>query len=120
MRIPKRVKIFCSFMMAFILTEIPSLATAQASRMIPTAVVAQELGRKDQQRELQEWFNRDKVKKELESRGVSADEAQNRLAQLSDTELNQLHGQMVKAKAGGDLLVAILLIVLIIYFVKRI
>lgn len=41
--------------------------------------------------------------------GLSADEVDSRLASLSDQEIRQLPGQVSEARAGEDILVAILL-----------
>lgn len=70
--------------------------------------------------EIEEILNQDEVKKALLANGVSTSEVQIRLANMSNTELHQMAGQLKEVRAGGDILVTILLVVLIIYLVRRI
>lgn len=105
--------------LSVLMTNIPAMA-AMDRAMIATGVVAEHLNPSSERQDLQDFINRDDVKKILLERGISADEASVRLANLSTAELKQLSGQIKQAKAGGDILVTILLIVLIIYLVKRI
>lgn len=101
------------------MTDIPAMATIDRA-MISTGVIAEQLERRSERESLQDFINRQDVKKMLVERGISAEEASVRLANLSDSEIKQIEGQVKQAKAGGDILVTILLIVLIIYLVKRI
>jgi hypothetical protein len=101
------------------MSDIPAVAVAEHT-MIPTTQFVTELDRNQTQKDLQEILSREDVKKALLERGVSPDEISSRLASLSDSDLRQLSGQIQQARAGGDILVAILLIVLIIFLIKRI
>jgi hypothetical protein len=63
------------------------------------------------------------VRERLEQFGLTSDEVDSRLSQLSDQQLHQLALQVDEIRAGGDaagviiaLLVIILIVVLIIYF----
>jgi hypothetical protein len=63
------------------------------------------------------------VRERLEQFGLTSDEIDSRLSQLSDDQLHQLALQVDEIRAGGDaagviiaLLVIILIVVLIIYF----
>jgi hypothetical protein len=63
------------------------------------------------------------VRERLEQFGLTPDEIDNRLSQLSDDQLHRLALQVDEIRAGGDaagviiaLLVIILIVVLIIYF----
>jgi hypothetical protein len=63
------------------------------------------------------------VRERLEQFGLTSDEIDSRLSQLSDDQLHQLALQVDEIRAGGDaagviiaLLIIILIVVLIIYF----
>jgi hypothetical protein len=88
--------------------------------MIPTSTVVENLSRAQAEQNVQTFLSQENVRKALLERGVSPDEVSSRLASLSETELRQLSGQVQQARAGGDILVAILIIVLIIFLIKRI
>jgi hypothetical protein len=66
------------------------------------------------------YLNEGHVRDQLIQNGVAPEEASVRLASLSDQELRQLATQVQEARAGGDILVTILLVVLIVFLVKRI
>lgn len=67
--------------------------------------------------------NRKEVQTQLENLGISADEAQRRIAALSDAEVMQIDGQLATLPAGGDstitigvgaaIIIALLLIILL-------
>jgi hypothetical protein len=97
----------------------PAFAVTHQS-MIPTTVVVAQLDRAQAQADVEDFLSREDVKKALIERGVSATEVSSRLATLSEKELRDLAGQMDQARAGGDILIAILIVVLIIFLIKRI
>lgn len=109
----------CSFMMCFVLSNIPAIAVANQA-MISTQAVVAELDRAQTEQKISEYLSRTEVKEELMKRGVSAEEVSSRLASLSETELRALSSQVEQARAGGDILVTILIVVLIIFLIKRI
>lgn len=76
--------------------------------------------RHQQEKEIQAFLQNSDIKAQLRDKGVSAEEMTSRLASLSDQELQTMSTQVKQARAGGDLLVTVLVIVLIIYFIKRI
>jgi len=107
------------------MSHIPhALAVEAASeKMIATNEVVDTLSRAELEAKVRAQLDRDDLRKELLKLGVSADEAKGRLASLSTSELNQLATQMDQARYGGEvvgLLVVALLVILIIYFAKRI
>lgn len=118
MRISRRLSICVSLVMSLFMSNLPSLALAEG--MISTTEVVNQLSRSEVQGQLENLLQRDDVRQELAKRGVSHDEISSRLASLSTDELRQLSTQVEQAKAGGDILVTILLVVLIIYLIKRI
>ena len=125
MNLSQGTKLFWSVLLSVFLTNIPHLAWADALKqeMIPTSAVVGDMNREQAEQKVARFLDRADVKNELMRRGVSADEAAVRLASLSDQELNQLATQMDQARAGGDvtgILVVVLLVILIIFLVKRI
>ena len=79
-----------------------------------------EVSQSDAKKEVNSFFEKDEVRKMLHERGVSDAEINQRIASLSDHELQSLSSQIHQARAGGDILLTVLLIVLIIFFAKRI
>ena len=96
----------------------PAFAMTQAP-MIATNAVIDQLDRAQAQAEIESLINREDVKRALIARGVSAEEVTSRLAALSEKEMRELAGQVDQARAGGDILITILVIVLIIFLIKR-
>ena len=119
MRFSKRFMAACSFMMCLFMSNIPALALANQA-MISTNVVIAELDRAQTEQKINDYLNRTDVRNALLERGVSADEVSSRLASLSETELRSLSTQVEQARAGGDILITILVVVLIIFLIKRI
>jgi hypothetical protein len=104
--------------MAFFMTNLPHVAFAE-SHMIATSEAVREFDRAQTQARVQSYLQMNAVKKALAARGISPDEMNQRLASLSDQELRQMADQMDQARYGGDILIAILIVVLIIFLIKR-
>lgn len=119
MKFSKSVRTFCALFMALWLTHLPSQAVASKA-MIPTTSVVTEMSRAEAQAKVQNLLSEDKIRQALEEKGLKADEINSRLAHLSDQEMQDLAGQIEQARYGGDILVTVLVVVLIIYFIKRI
>lgn len=107
------------------LSHLPQVMAAEAlqtnhSKMISTTEILEQFNRKATQEKISAYLNHADIEKKLVAQGITAQEAQQRIASLSDAELQNLSQQIDKAQYGGDILVAILLVVLIIYLVKRI
>jgi hypothetical protein len=105
--------------MALLLSNLPHIAFAE-SHMISTSQVADELSRTEAQQQIESYLEKPELRKALIARGISPDEVSYRLASLSDSELRQMATEMNRAQYGGDILLAILVIVLIIFLIKRI
>lgn len=124
MRLHRLTRLFVIIGLTLLLSHIPNLAVAavalQSGQMIPTSVLVADLTRDQAQSRIQNYLAQGELRQKLAERGLSADEISTRVASLSDAELKQLAQQMEEARYGGDILVAILLVVLIIYFAKRI
>lgn len=125
MTLPKTLKTFCALLLAVLLTNIPHLVFAETIKkstgsMIPASEVVEELTRAQALANVEQFLQHSEVQKQLMARGLSEKEVQLRVASLSETELRQLSKQMDQARAGGDILIAILVVVLIIFLIKRI
>ena len=122
MHFSRTTKYLCVSALALSLSNTPAFATAVAHdlKLVPTAQVVEEVSRQQKEQDIQKFLSRTDVQNKLMEQGVYADEAKLRLASLSETEINQLSSQVEQARAGGDILVAILLVVLIIFLIKRI
>lgn len=112
----------CVFVMVALLTNIPHMVLAEVAtaKMIPATVVVEQLTREQAQENVDAFLKQANVRKQLLAHGLSEGEVKMRLASLSETELKQLSKQMDQARAGGDILIAILIVVLIIFLIKRI
>lgn len=115
----KSSKIIGSITMSLFLTNVPAMAVAETG-MIQTHSVVNDLTRSEARQNVHDFLSRSEVQEELIARGLTLDEATLRVASLSEQELTQLSGQISQARAGGDVLVTILLVVLIIFLIKRI
>lgn len=124
MRFHQKTKLFVVTGLTVLMSHVPNIAVAevamQSGRMIPTNMVIADMTREQAQSKIQSYLDQNDLRQKLADQGLSADEVSARLASLSDAEMKQLAGQMEQAQYGGDILVAILLVVLIIYLVKRI
>lgn len=116
-----------SLVLSFSLTEFPVMyAYAGAPQMagpISTKTVVNNLNRAEHQRKVAEFVTRADVQEQLSQLGISGAEAEQRIAALSDAEVNQLSQDIDSATLGGDLggiLVIVLVVVLIIFLVQRI
>jgi hypothetical protein len=120
MRLPKPLRLFLALIVSISISNMPKVAFASDSaQMIATSVVTAQLSRAHAEKQIRDFIQRADVQNELVKRGLSSEEAAKRLASLTDHEINLLTAQMEQGRYGG-ILVTILLIVLIIYLVKRI
>ncbi len=125
MTFTKPTKLIGAFFMAFLISPIPNVAFAEglvrnSTQMISTSIVLADVSRADAENEVRDYLKDSQVQATLIKQGVSPDEVSARLASLSEQEIRQLSGQVKEVRAGGDILVAILLVVLIIFLIKRI
>lgn len=118
MKLKNRFYTGVALMMSLLMSNIPSTAIAQG--MISTSILAAELTRAEAQSNVENFLQKEEVRAELIKRGVSMEEATSRLASLSTSELRDFSQQIETARAGGDILVTILVVVLIIFLIKRI
>lgn len=108
-------------MISFTLVELP--ITKAHAGMISTSEALVEMSRAQGESTVNQFLARTDVKDQLVKLGVSPEEAQKRIASLSESEVKKLATDIQKAQIGGDIggiLVIVLLVILIIYFAKRI
>ena len=128
MRLQPKVRIYVIALMTMIFSHLPNVAFAevamnhyQAGRMVATNMIVADLTRTQAQEKIENVLNSQaELRQKLAERGLPTDEISARLASLSDTEMKQLAQQMDSAQYGGDILIAILVVVLIIFLIKRI
>lgn len=118
MRFSKLFRNVCALSMALLLSHLPHIAFAE-SQMIPTSQVADELSRTEAQQQIETYLEKPELRKALLEKGISPDEVSYRLASLSDSELRQMATEMNHAQYGGDILFTVLIVVLIIFLIKR-
>lgn len=123
MQFNNRVRFFTVGVLSLSLSHVPQVAvaeTVQANKMISTTDVLAQFDRKSTEAKVASYLSQEQIEQKLVEQGVSSNEAKARIASLSDAELQNLSQQIDKAQYGGDILVTVLLIVLIIFLVKRI
>lgn len=121
-RMKTLVRMMLCLMISFTLIELPIMKSAHAS-MITTNEVVTEMTRAQSQEKLANFMDRKDVQEQMVRFGVSPEEASKRVASLSDAELRKIAGEIDKSTVGGDvggILVLVLIVILIIYFAKRI
>jgi Na+-transporting NADH:ubiquinone oxidoreductase subunit NqrC len=94
-----------------LLCSVP-LANVQAG-MLDTAQLAQQQQSQQQRQDIQSLLAREDVAAYLSEQGVDAADLQGRINSLSDAEINRMHDQLNELPAGGSVLGAVLLIIVI-------
>lgn len=89
--------------------------TAEAG-MIGTDLAAQSAGSHDRST-VSSFLSRAQTVSELRALGLDPQVAQDRVAAMTDAEVSSLAGKMDALPAGGDGLVLVLLVVLVIYLI---
>ena len=98
--------IFCSIVLMFV-----SALPAQAGMVTSDRI----LNDADPTRQaLVKAFERDEIRAGLEQLGVDAEDARERVARLTDTEVTRLHQRLESLPAGGDLSTVELLLIIIL------
>lgn len=114
---------FLCLILSFSLIEVNFSLNANAAGMISTSVAVSEKARAENLARVQGFLDRSDVQAELVKRGVAPDEAKQRVAGLSDFELQKVAGNVSSAPAGADAIVislgTILLVVIILLLIGR-
>jgi len=117
------VRFLLCLMITATLVEFPIMKAHAANGMISTTEAVGQMTRAESQARVAEVLNRGDIQEQLVKLGISPDEANRRIAGLSDAEARNLASDLQEAQAGGSvggILVLVLVVVLIIYLVQRI
>lgn len=107
---PRRTWVVSLFVLLF---AVVTPLHAQAGIVTTDEVVTEQTHAMEREQLLQQ-LDRDDVRAQLESYGVDAEQAQERVGAMTDAEVLELQAGLDQAIAGGDAGVATLLLVLII------
>lgn len=99
---------------ALFTTSLP--VPVEARLMSTESVLATQAGAVDRER-VREFLGRDDVRSQMESMGVSADEASRRVDALSDEEVRRIAGKLDEMPAGGNALGVIIGAAVLIFIV---
>ncbi len=109
--------------LVLLLSHLPQVAVAETTAvltMIPTSSLVADLTEEQARSNVESFIARTDIQQQLLDRGLTQEEVSLRLAALSKAEMNMLSQQVEEARAGGDVLFTVLIVVLIIYLVRRI
>jgi hypothetical protein len=81
--------------------------------MIGTDTLLQQQQAQFDREQLMELLDRDAVQQQLVTMGVDVSDAQQRVAQMTDSEVKQLNAQLGELPAGGDVLGLVVLVFLV-------
>lgn len=95
------------------LTSLPSLALAD---LIGTRTMLELQARQERQEQIEQFLSRDEVQQQLITLGVDPADARQRVAALTDSELQQLAQRIDTLPAGGNVIavLGILFVVLLV------
>ncbi len=91
-------------------------APAAMAGMVGTADVLASEQRAQLEEKIVTYLQREEVRDQLLQQGVNADQVSDRVAALSDQEVQSLAGRIDELPAGGDLLGAAVLVFLVLLF----
>ncbi len=117
------VRMMLCLMISFSLVEIPVMKGQAHAGMITTTEALDLMNRAESEKKVSDFLGRNEVKDQLIKLGINPQDAQRRIAGLSDAEVKKLSSDIDKSMVGGSiggLLVLVLVIILIIYFARRI
>lgn len=116
-------RLVLALVLSFTLVQLPITKAHASSGMISTQKAVESFNRSASENNIKDFLNRSDVKDKLISLGYSPEDAQKKLASLTEAEIKTLDSDIQKATLAGDvggILVIVLLVILIIYFAKRI
>lgn len=101
------------------LTTSLTSVTASAAAISPEAVLAETTrSALDSQRaELAQWLQRDDIRSQMQALGVDPRLAEERVAALSDAEVQDLHGRLDEARVAGNGVVGALVFIFVLLLV---
>lgn len=98
---------------SMILTLLSSLILPAQAAMVGTGELLHQQSMTNERAKLSAFLQRDEVKKELISVGVSPAQVNERVASLTDDEVMQINHKMDAMPAGGDVLGIVVLVFVI-------
>lgn len=81
--------------------------------LVPTDAIAEPAGSADARGRMMQYLAREDVRTALAAQGLDPEEAQARVASLTDAEVQQIVDQLDQLPAGGNVLGAIIVVLLI-------
>lgn len=122
MKLPRPLLTCMAYLISFSLVEVSFAQNANA-QMIPTSQALADLSRSRNLETVQRFLERSEVRNELIKQGVVPAEAEQRIASLSDFELQKIAGNIETAPAGAEPvlvvgLTTLLLIIIIVLLVR--
>ncbi len=114
------MKILNRLLAGFLATSIAFASSAQAA---PTLITTEQVAAADAQKDralVNETFGRPDVQAKLQAFGVSLQDAQARVAALTDQEISALARQIESAPAGGTDVLAFVLVIFIVLLITDI
>lgn len=112
-----------ALMISFTLTELPIMKAEAAGGLITTQEAFSDYTRTSGEANVTNFIARADVKDKFIELGIDPVDAQKRVAGLSNKDVKNLNDEIQKATIAGDIggiLIVVLLVILIIYFAKRI
>jgi hypothetical protein len=91
--------------------------------LVPTDSIGDCAGATDARGRLMQYLAREDVRAALAAQGLEPEEAQARVAGLTDAEIRQIAGQLDRLPAAGDglwVIVAVLVIVLLVILILKV
>ena len=106
-----KLKRFVSLLMVVAMMGVQALPV-QAAMIGTDTLLAQEQAQFDRE-QLAQLLDREDMQQQLQAMGVDKADAKQRVAQMTDSEVQQLNAQLSELPAGGDTLGIVLLILLV-------
>ncbi|WP_024850305.1 DUF6627 family protein [Hydrogenovibrio kuenenii] len=99
--------------LSMILTLLASFVLPVQAAMIGTGEMLHQQSMVNERVKLAAFLDRDEVKQQLVSMGVSPDQVKSRVASMTDQEVSEINHKMEAMPAGGDVLGIVVLIFIV-------
>lgn len=111
----RNLKKSVALMLAFMLLNASGLSLVQSAHAdaVSTAAIHQDLTMTEKRDELRTFMARDNIKSALLARGVSDQQIDSRISNLSDAEVLQMHKQIDELPAGEGILGTVIALLVI-------
>ncbi len=111
MSLKQQLKRFISLLL--VAAMIGGQAMPLQAAMIGTDTLLQQEQAQFDREQLVQLLDRDEMQQQLQAMGVDKEDARQRVAQMTDSEVQQLNAQLAELPAGGDALGLIVLVLLV-------